>query len=300
MFGAWTAALPLTLLMARLPCLPVELDQIPPAHAPDAVALPPPPPPPPAPAPPRVILPLPPFPPLPVPVAMLENARYRIGFGILGQVGEIRTTIEEDHTEGALRLIKIGGYGEGAIFGMGRLRTWVDGQFDTAVLGSRRWTAARWKDDQTITDIIDQPRPGTVNIERRRDGRAPEHQAALLPLPTFDPLGFMLRVRIAPPAPGQTQVLQVMEGRALWRATLTTAGTQPLPDASTGISALRIDGRLDPIFYDGQPDDAERPHRTFTLWLSADAARVPLRLSVPVGIGDVVVELVEVQRQIRH
>jgi hypothetical protein len=230
---------------------------------------------------------------------MLENAHYKIGFGLLGQIGEIRTAIADDHTEGRARLIRVGGYGEGAILGFGRMRTQVDSQFDAGGLGSRRWTAERWKDDQIVTDVIEQPRPGTVNIERHRTGRAIERQAANLPQATYDPLGFILRLRIAPPPAGQTQVLQVMEGRALWRATLTTAGTQPLPDNAAGRSALRIDGRLDPIFYDGRADDGDRPHRTFTIWLSDDAAHVPLRLSVPVGIGDVVVELLEVQRQAR-
>jgi len=299
MSGAWTVAFHLA-LMARLPCFPVELDQLPtpandaviqPAAAtPPAAVLPPPPPPPP---------PTPTPAPLPIPVSMLENARYRIGFGLLGQVGEIRTAIQGDHTEGAVRLVTIGGYGEGSILGLGRLRTQVDSQFDSSLLGSRRWTAARWKGDQTIIDVIDQARPGAFTLERRRSGRATERQAANLSSPTFDPLGLILRVRIAPPTPGQTQVLQVMEGRALWRVTLSTAGTQPLPDSAAGIIALRIEGQMDPIFYDGRTDDADRPHRTFTLWLSNDAARVPLRLSVPVGIGDVVVELVEVQRQAR-
>jgi hypothetical protein len=299
MSGAWTLAVNVLLMTARLPCFPVELGQVR-SGIEEAPALPPPPPPPPAAAAaPTVVLPLPPFPPLPVPVAMLENARYKIGFGLLGQIGEIRTAIQADHTEGPTRLVKVGGYGEGAIFGFGRMRTQVDSQFDAGGLGSRRWTAARWKDDQTVTDIIEQPAPGTVKLERRRAGRAVERQAAQLPQPTYDPLGFILRLRIAPPAAGQTQVLQVMEGRALWRATLTTAGTQPLPDSAAGTGALRIDGRLDPILYDGRPDDGDRPHRTFTLWLSNDAARVPLRLSVPVGIGDVVVELVDVQRQTR-
>jgi len=292
MSGPWTLAVNLLTLMA-LPCFPEELGQIP-SGVQEAAPLPPPPPPPPP-----ITVILPPFVPLPVPVAMLENAHYKIGYGLLGQIGEIRTAIQDDHTEGAARLVKVGGYGEGAIFGLGRMRTQIDGLFDPSGPGSRRWTAARWKDDQTITDVIDQPRPGAVSIERRRSGRATERQTAHLPQPTFDPIGFILRLRIAPPAPGQTQVLQVMEGRALWRATLTGAGTQPLPDSAAGTSALRIDGRLDPIFYDGRSDDSDRPHRTFTLWLSSDAARVPLRLSVPIGLGDVVVELVEVQRQAR-
>ena len=275
--------------------MPVELGQIPVPQpepqasvvAPDLPAL-------------TVVVPLPPFPPLPVPVAMRENARYRIAFGLLGQVGEIRTSIEDDHAEGAARLVRVGGYGEGSILGLGRMRTRVDSQFDPALLGSRRWIAARWKGDQTTTDVIEQPWPGLVTLERHRTGRAPDRQSARFPQPPFDPLGFLLRVRISPPAPGQTQTLQVLEGRALWRVTLTTAGTQPLPDGAAATPALRIEGRIDPILYDGRPDNDDRPRRTFTLWLSNDAARVPLRMSIPVGIGSVVVELVELQREVRN
>jgi hypothetical protein len=308
MWGAWTVVLNLASLMARLPCMPVELGQIPvevpapppsdrppaPATALSSTALP-------STALPSVVVspPQPPFPPLPVPVAMREDARYRIAFGPLGQVGEIRTTIRDDRAEGTEQLVQVGGYGEGSIFGLGRMRSQVDSQFNLRLLGSRRWTAARWKGDQTTTDIIEQPRPGVVTLERRRDGRPPDRQAASFPLPAFDPLGFLMRVRIAPPAPGQTQTFQVFEGRALWRVTLTTAGTQALPDSDAALPALRLEGRFDPIRYDGHPDSDDRPHRTFTLWLSNDAARVPLRLSVPIGIVDVVVELVELQRQAR-
>jgi hypothetical protein len=293
--------------MARLPCLPVELGKVPTRPdepAPMIEPQPTPQPPPAAPAPvmpPAVVLALPPFPPLPVPVAMLEHARYRIAFGILGQVGEIRTTIQGDHTEGPTRLVEVAGSGEGSILGLGRMRTRVESQFDSALLGSRRWTAARWKGDQATIDVVDQANPGRITLERRRDGRPPERQAATLRLPTFDPIGFTLRVRISPPAPGETQVLQILEGRALWRVALTTAGTQVMPDSPTATRALRLEGRLDPILYDGRPDTAsDRPHRTFTLWLSSDPARVPLRLSVPVGIGNVVVELVELKREARN
>ena len=292
MWGAWTVVVNLASLTARLPCMPVELGQIPvptPAGTTESGL------------PPVVVSRVPPArPPLPEPVAMRESARYRVAFGPLGQVGEIRTTIQDDHAEGTEHLIQVGGSGEGSIFGLGRMRSQVDSQFNATQLGSRRWTAARWKGDQTTTDIIEQPRPGVVTLERRRDGRAPDWQAARFSLPAFDPLGFLMRVRIAPPAPGQTQTFQVFEGRALWRVTLTTAGTQSLPDSDGAVPALRLEGRMDPIRYDGHPDPDDRPHRTFTLWLSNDAARVPLRLSVPIGIVDVVVELVELQRQARN
>ena len=39
------------------------------------------------------------------------------------------------------------------------------------------------------------------------------------------------------------------------------------------------------------PHDPERPTRTFTLWLSDGAGHLPLRLEVPIGLGDVVITL---------
>ena len=112
-------------------------------------------------------------------------------------------------------------------------------------------------------------------------------------------MGFVLRLRVAPPAPGQTQVLQVLEGNNLWRATVTAAGTEEISSRASAARALCIDGRLDPILYDGRADDRDRPHRRFALWLSDDASRVPLRLSLPIGICNLVVELLDVQRHAR-
>jgi hypothetical protein len=284
MLGAWL----LFVATSRLPCMPFELDAVPMP----SVQMPP------MSTAPRAAPPVNP-PPLPPPLAMLERARYRVEFGWLGQVGEIDVSIRGDRAEGAERLVQVVGQGEGAVFGLGRIRATVDGDFSPARLGSRRWTTARWKSGETITDVVDQPSPGLLNLSRRRDGVATETDQARSLFATFDPLGFVMRVRIAPPAVGQSQIVQVMEGKALWRVTLATAGVQQLPGSPTRQRALRIDGRADPIIYDGRRDDRDRPHRTFTMWLSDDPARVPLRLSMPVGIGDVVVQLVDLQRQKR-
>jgi hypothetical protein len=280
MSGAW-----LLLWLARLPCMPVELGTIP-VSAPEL--------------PPVVdVLLAPPLPPLPAPLAMVELARYRIGFGPLSSVGEIRVSINDDLAEGSDRLVRVGGYGQGSIFGLGRMEKRVDSEFSPALLGSRRWTSARWKGGEAVTDTADQPRPGLVDLVRQRQGQPAERQQATFPFPAVDPIGFIMRVRVAPPAVGQSQTQQVLDGQALWRITLTTAGVQELPDSASRIPALRIEGRADPIFYDGNPDEGDRPHRTFVLWLSADPAHVPLRLSMPIGIADVVVELVEIKRRAR-
>jgi hypothetical protein len=89
-----------------------------------------------------------------------------------------------------------------------------------------------------------------------------------------------------------------MDGQALWRMTLTNEGPELINRDTVSRPALRLAGRADPIRHDGAPDEGDRPSRTFVLWLSADPARVPLRLEVPVGISNVVVSLVELQRTV--
>jgi hypothetical protein len=95
-------------------------------------------------------------------------------------------------------------------------------------------------------------------------------------------------------------VLQLLDGLALWRITLSARGREILPDSNDGgapgISSLRFDGVAEPIFYDGNPDPGDRPRRTFSLWLSDDQPHIALRLSIPVGISDVVVQLVDLSR----
>ena len=110
-------------------------------------------------------------------------------------------------------------------------------------------------------------------------------------IPTSDPLGLLWRLRTAPPDPGKTEVLHLLDGLTLWRVQIT-AGTARdiLPDGNR--TAIRLEGQLAPIFFDGRPDP-DRPSRRFTLWLSDASDHLPLRLEVPLGLADVVMTLAE-------
>lgn len=234
---------------------------------------------------------------------MREQARYRISYGLLGGVGEVSLSIDDEHAGTDGRLVKAEAVAEGAILGMGSMKKRIEVEFDPAAQGSRRWTTVRVRGGKTTTDVIDQPRTGALQLARWRDGQNTERHQASFALSTFDALGLLLRLRISPPEPGKTVVLQLLDGLALWRITLNARGRQTLPDSdeggARGIPALRLDGVAEPIFYDGSPDTSDRPRRTFTLWLSDDNPRVPLRLSVPVGISDVVVQLTDITRRPR-
>jgi hypothetical protein len=290
------------LWLARLPCLPVELGTVP--TTPEA------PPPALAPAPAQVAsLPPPPRPrpwlaPLPAPLAMRERARYRVDYGVLN-IGEVSLTIDGPGAglgapagvDGGGPLVRAAGHGAGSVLGLGRLESHVDAEFDAARLASRRWSSARRHDDESVRDVADQPRMGQLDLVRVSAGKPPQRRHALTAGPALDPVGFLLRVRVAPPPAGAPQVLHVLDGQALWRVTLASAGREPPADGVAGPGALRFEGRADPIRYDGSPDEGrDRQRRDFVLWLSDDAARVPLRFEMPVGIATLVVALTDLDR----
>ncbi|HEX3694777.1 MAG TPA: DUF3108 domain-containing protein [Polyangia bacterium] len=236
------------------------------------------------------------LPALPAPLALREEAVYRVSYGAIGSIGQLRLSIADERTEGGRRLIKVAGRGEGSILGLGRSEKSVDAEFDPATLGARRWTMIRTGGDD-VTDTIDQPQAGVLRLARQKPGAPPSTKQVVFSAatPTMDPVGLLMRLRAAPPVVGQPVVLQILDGQALWRVTLTAVGRQTLPETDGRVATVRVDGRADPIYYDGRDAD-DRPRRTFAVWLSDDDARVPLRLTMPIGIADVVIQLVEATR----
>ena len=96
-------------------------------------------------------------------------------------------------------------------------------------------------------------------------------------------------------APAQT--LYVLDGQALWRVTVANQGRAPLPEGRVQVATFRLQVEAEPIRYDGVSDvGGDRHHRSIVIWLSDDANRVPVRLAVSVGLGDLVASLAEIER----
>jgi hypothetical protein len=276
----------LLLAMTRAPCLPVELGQIPTPSAEVPLSARPPS---------AALRDGRPPPPVPVAVAARETTRYTVAYGPL-TIGEIRLQVAGAGPGAAT--VAAGGRGEGGLLGLGRIQNVVATQFDLARLDSRRWVDGR-TGDRALNDHVDQAAPGQVAFARERlDPAGPVlRSAAMLPGPLLDPLGFLLRLRVAPPG-ATPQILYVLDGQALWRVTVTNAGRAPFPEPGLRVPTLRLDAQAEPIRYDGSVStDPERRHRSFSLWLSDDGPRVPLRVEMPLGLSTVVVSLAEISRR---
>ena len=115
--------------------------------------------------------------------------------------------------------------------------------------------------------------------------------------PSSNPLGFLLRLRGAPPARAAgPEVLRLLDGQALWQIKVARGAPVSFGAQIPARALVRLEGRADPIHYDGSPDVGERVSHPFVLWLAADRTHVPMRLEMPLGPSQMVVALVSVER----
>lgn len=96
-------------------------------------------------------------------------------------------------------------------------------------------------------------------------------------------------------APGAEKTVFVVGGRRMWRVDVKYAGEETIGSAMGNRRAVVFDGtsyraRRDLTIEEG------RPSRTFRVWLSDDADRVPLQVSAKTELGDIVMTLTEYSR----
>jgi hypothetical protein len=95
--------------------------------------------------------------------------------------------------------------------------------------------------------------------------------------------------------PGTTRSVFVVGGRRLWRVDVTYAGEDTIGSAIGNRRAVHFTGESFRTRGDLRPETA-RPSRTFSVWLSDDADRVPLKVTASTELGDIVIDLTEYTR----
>ncbi len=105
----------------------------------------------------------------------------------------------------------------------------------------------------------------------------------------------MAQIRNWRPTVGTARTLYVMGGKRLWRVDLTYAGTDTIGTAVGNRAVVKLTGRA----YRARGNlsvETTTPTRVFTVFLSDDADRVPLRVVGQTELGDVVMALTEYTR----
>jgi uncharacterized protein DUF3108 len=133
-----------------------------------------------------------------------------------------------------------------------------------------------------------------------RDGSPPARHFQRMPgVPLYDSHAVMARIRGWVPEVGQRAYFYVIGGRYLWHNLVQLTSRETVRTALGTFPALRIDGLATRVNSRLGFDLTKKP-RTYTVWLSDDNDRVPLRVQARTELGDLDVELVSYERPSRR
>jgi hypothetical protein len=105
----------------------------------------------------------------------------------------------------------------------------------------------------------------------------------------------MAQIRGWRPTLGSTRQVFVVGGRRLWRVDVKFLGTETIGSAVGNRRAIKFEGAS----YRAKANfvvESNTPARTFTVWLSDDNDRVPIKVLAHTELGDVAVDLTDYTR----
>lgn len=158
-------------------------------------------------------------------------------------------------------------------------------QLDTLVEHGTRRTTAHATFSGTVADVTYQ----------RNDAPPQQYKINFGTQTVHDTHTAMAQVRGWRAAPGSTRSVFVIGGRRLWRVDVKLLGSETIGSAVGNRKAIKLEGasfRARANF----TVEADRPARTFTVWLSDDADRVPLKVLAHTELGDIIVDLTDYAR----
>lgn len=144
-----------------------------------------------------------------------------------------------------------------------------------------------------------------VDFAARQEGGIPVHYALNdEPMKTlvqpvtqkevWDYNAFLLAIRSWEGAKGSTAELEVFRSRYVWRITITLGGKGNLVTDLGELPVLRFDAVTYKIDRSGKRW-ADQEDRKFTLWISDDNDRVPLKLDATSDMGSISMDIVDYQ-----
>lgn len=159
----------------------------------------------------------------------------------------------------------------------------------------------RWRPIRTTSDVIFGPKryhaetaftDHDATIEFAPAGQPPRTlRYAFGDAVVHDAHSAMALVRTWDAEPDARIGLWVIGGRRIWRTEVWLAGSESIGTRLGNQPALRLEGVSVRSRPDLTPEPGRAP-RSFTVWLSDDADRVPLRFSARTELGEISIDLV--------
>jgi Protein of unknown function (DUF3108) len=164
---------------------------------------------------------------------------------------------------------------------------------DTLVEQGDTRTTATAKFTANVADITyarsDEHAPHKVRIDF---GKGPGTIGAFM---VHDAHSAMAQLRGWHADPGARRSVFVVGGRRMWRVDVTYAGGDTIGSALGNRRAIKFTGESYRVRKNFTPETV-KPSRTFTVWLTDDADRVPLKVTASTELGDIVMDLTEYTR----
>jgi hypothetical protein len=222
-----------------------------------------------------------------------ELATFELGVGDQATVAGKPTIVVQTHA-------KVSGIGELAASAAG---IHVDDTF-TSWIDVATGRPLRWYCDEYATKSTDKERSEAKLAERsgdtvpiefhvNDDPPTPEPQKVSM-RDTWDYNAFLVALRSWEGAPGSSVSAEVLRSRYLWHVDMKIHGKDSLHTALGDFPALRLDGHTYRLERDGQRSKGS-DERDFSIWISDDDGRVPLRVVARTDYGDVELQIVDYQ-----
>lgn len=169
------------------------------------------------------------------------------------------------------------------------LQSWIDPTTGRPIAFRAHEMASAKSDALEDTEVRFAPDRFAVNVVR--DGQPIAEEQIVRGHP-YDVPSMLVFLRGWDAPTGATVDLDVMRSRTVWRVQLTVGKREPVVTALGEFATVRFDGSGVRLLRNGT-EDPESDRRKFSLWVSDDADRVPVRLVAHTDYGDIRMDLVD-------
>lgn len=218
----------------------------------------------------------------------MELATYDFAVGEVTEVAGRRAIVVQSHAK-TVGLVKVVANIDDTF------TSWIDVETGRPL----RWFVDEYAtkgDDKERTEARLFERNGNVvpiDFHLNDDPPKPEPQTVSMP-DTWDYNAFLVALRGWEAPPGSTVTAEVLRSRYLWNVKITVRGRERVVTELGEFPALRFDGHTYRLRRDGSRDTSA-DEREFSVWISDDADRVPLRTVARTDYGDIEMKLVDYQ-----